>query len=209
SGTYTWGRPCKGGRRRRASPTPASRRRRPRPDPRKPTARPRKPPPDLHPIWRPVSFPAAVLRGHRGMSGRQRARGTTTAFRHSHAAAVRTGAHTAVRVLTDAAARLHHPAVSLLLQSVGDGHGLGRTGPFRREYHGSIHFVLPKDHGPDRHVHGSDVQTLAGREVIHDASFDGVFISDVAMAARQSNADQHGKEASHALDYTCCAGAGD
>jgi hypothetical protein len=27
----------------------------------------------------------------------------------------------------------------------------------------------------------------------------------VAMAARQGQADQHGKEASHALDYTCAA----
>ena len=59
------------------------------------------------------------------------------------------------------------------------------------------------DHGRDRHVHGSDVQTLARGEVIHDALLDGIFILDVVVAARQGQADQHGKEASHALDYTC------
>jgi hypothetical protein len=62
----------------------------------------------------------------------------------------------------------------------------------RREYHGGIHFVLAKDHGRDRHVHGRDVQTLARREVIHDALLYGIFILDVAMAARQGKADQHG-----------------
>ena len=82
------------------------------------------------------------------MSRRQPTRGSARAFRHSHAA-VGTGAHAAVRVLAGAGVRFHYPAVALPLQRIGKFHGRHTIGGFGREYHGRIHFVLPKHHGLD------------------------------------------------------------
>jgi len=114
-------------------------------------------------------------------------------------AAMRTGARTAMRILTGVGAPLDRPAVTLPLENVVHGHATGAVRAFRGERHGSVRLIPAEDHRRDPDVHGGDVQIRAAGEIIEHTLPDRAFISDVAAASGERQKHQQGEGTSHAL----------